>query len=75
MFRFARRITATWKRQFRWRFTLTIFYFSGSSGNAFEIPWGQIMAATVVVTVPIMVLVLIFQRRIIAGLTAGAVKG
>lgn len=54
---------------------LAIFYFSGSSGNAFEIPWGQIMAATVIVTVPIVVLVLIFQRRIIAGLTAGAVKG
>ncbi len=54
---------------------LAIFYFSGSSGNAFEIPWGQIMAATVIVTVPIVVLVLVFQRRIIAGLTAGAVKG
>lgn len=54
---------------------LAIFYFSGSSGNAYEIPWGQIMAATVIVTVPIVALVLIFQRRIIAGLTAGAVKG
>ena len=54
---------------------LAIFYFSGSSGSQFEIPWGQIMAATVIVTVPIVVLVLIFQRRIITGLTAGAVKG
>jgi trehalose/maltose transport system permease protein len=54
---------------------LAIFYFSGSSGSQFEIPWGQIMAATVIVTVPIVVLVLIFQRRIIDGLTAGAVKG
>ena len=54
---------------------LAIFYFSGSSGSSFEIPWGQIMAATVIVTVPIVILVLIFQRRIIAGLTAGAVKG
>jgi len=54
---------------------LAIFYFSGSSGNAYEIPWGQIMAATVIVTVPIVALVLIFQRRIIDGLTAGAVKG
>ncbi len=54
---------------------LAIFYFSGSSGNSFEIPWGQIMAATVIVTVPIVALVLIFQRRIIDGLTAGAVKG
>ncbi len=33
------------------------------------------MAATVVLTIPIVVLVLIFQRRIVAGLTAGAVKG
>jgi len=33
------------------------------------------MAATVVVTIPLVVLVLVFQRRIIAGMTAGAVKG
>jgi trehalose/maltose transport system permease protein len=39
------------------------------------VPWGNIMAATVVVTVPLVVLVLIFQRRIITGMTAGAVKG
>jgi trehalose/maltose transport system permease protein len=46
------------------------------SGNSqFEIPWGHIMAASVVVTVPLVVLVLIFQRRIISGLTAGGVKG
>jgi trehalose/maltose transport system permease protein len=46
------------------------------SGNSqFEIPWGNIMAASVIVTVPLVVLVLIFQRRIISGLTAGAVKG
>jgi trehalose/maltose transport system permease protein len=38
-------------------------------------PWGSIMAASVVVTVPLVVLVLIFQQRIVAGLTAGAVKG
>ena len=54
---------------------VAIFYFSGSSGSQFEVPWGQMMAATVVVTVPLVVLVLIFQRRILAGLTAGAVKG
>ncbi len=36
---------------------------------------GPIMAASVVVTVPIVVLVLIFQRKIVAGLTAGGVKG
>lgn len=40
-----------------------------------QIPFGEIMAAVVVVTVPLIVLVLIFQRRIIEGLTAGAVKG
>lgn len=38
-------------------------------------PFGEIMAAAVLVTVPLIVLVLIFQKRIIGGLTAGAVKG
>jgi ABC-type glycerol-3-phosphate transport system permease component len=33
------------------------------------------MAASVIVTVPVVILVLVFQRRIVAGLTAGAVKG
>ncbi|MEW6232830.1 MAG: carbohydrate ABC transporter permease [Chloroflexota bacterium] len=41
----------------------------------FEVPWGELTAATVIVTVPLVLLVLIFQRRIIAGLTAGAIKG
>ncbi|TGQ16707.1 carbohydrate ABC transporter permease [Mesorhizobium sp. M2E.F.Ca.ET.166.01.1.1] len=46
------------------------------SGNSqFEIPWGNIMAASVIVTVPLVALVLIFQRRIVSGLTAGGVKG
>lgn len=40
-----------------------------------ELPFGTIMAASVLVTLPLVVLVLIFQRRIVAGLTAGAVKG
>ncbi len=40
-----------------------------------ELPWGNIMAASIIVTVPIIVLVLIFQRKIVSGLTAGAVKG
>jgi len=43
--------------------------------SQYELPWGNIMAASVVVTVPIIVLVLIFQKRIVSGLTAGAVKG
>ncbi|MGM4913107.1 carbohydrate ABC transporter permease [Hyphomicrobiales bacterium] len=46
-----------------------------SGGSQFEIPWGNIMAASVIVTVPVVILVLIFQRRIISGLTAGGVKG
>jgi len=46
-----------------------------SGSSQFEIPWGNIMAASVIVTVPLVVLVLIFQRRIISGLTAGGVKG
>lgn len=48
-------------------------FFTGAS--QFEQPTGAIMAASVVVTIPVVVLVLIFQRRIVAGLTSGAVKG
>jgi trehalose/maltose transport system permease protein len=46
-----------------------------SGATQHELPWGNIMAASVIVTVPLVVLVLIFQRKIISGLTAGAVKG
>lgn len=46
-----------------------------SGASEFELPWGQIMAASVAVTLPIVALVLSFQGRIVAGLTAGAVKG
>jgi trehalose/maltose transport system permease protein len=59
----------------RYTVTRALFSFSTSTAGGFEIPWGPIMAATVVVTVPLIVLTLIFQRRILAGLTAGAVKG
>jgi trehalose/maltose transport system permease protein len=52
---------------------VTIALLSGASSH--EIPWGTIMAASVIVTVPLVVLVLIFQRKIISGLTAGGVKG
>ncbi len=41
----------------------------------YQVPWGQILAAAVVATAPVAILVLIFQRRIVQGLTAGAVKG
>lgn len=48
-------------------------FFTGAS--QFESPVTAIMAASVVVTIPVVILVLLFQRRIVAGLTAGAVKG
>jgi len=54
---------------------VAITSFTGASGNAFQTPWGQLMAATVVVTVPLIVATLLLQKRILAGLTAGAVKG
>jgi ABC-type glycerol-3-phosphate transport system permease component len=41
----------------------------------YQVPWGQILAATVVATIPVALLVIAFQRRIVAGLTAGATKG
>ena len=43
--------------------------------SQFTVPYGDIAAAAVVVTIPVMILVLLFQRRIVSGLTAGAVKG
>jgi trehalose/maltose transport system permease protein len=46
-----------------------------SGASAHELPWGNIMAASVIVTLPLVLLVLAFQRRIVSGLTAGAVKG
>lgn len=52
--------------------TVAISKFTGSLG--FNTPYGTIMAAGVVVTVPLLIAVLIFQRRIVAGLTAGGVK-
>jgi multiple sugar transport system permease protein len=50
-----------------------IAFFTGSS--RFEQPTGSIAAASILVTVPIMVPIMLLQRRIVAGLTAGAVKG
>jgi ABC-type glycerol-3-phosphate transport system permease component len=41
----------------------------------YQVPWGQILAASVVATAPVAAIVLVAQRRIIAGLTSGAVKG
>lgn len=51
---------------------VAISKFTGAYG--FDTPWGTIMAAGVLVTVPLIIGVLIFQRRIVAGLTAGGVK-
>jgi multiple sugar transport system permease protein len=52
--------------------TVAISKFTGTTG--FDTPYGTIMAAGVLVTVPLIGAVLIFQRRIVAGLTAGGVK-
>jgi trehalose/maltose transport system permease protein len=52
---------------------VVISQFTGAS--SFEQPWGAIMAASMVVTIPLVILVMIFQYRIVEGLTAGAVKG
>jgi len=46
-----------------------------SGASKYDIPWGNIMAASVLVTLPLIFLVLVFQRKIVSGLTAGAVKG
>ena len=50
-----------------------IVFFQGST--QFQQPTGQIAAAAVVITIPVVIAVLIFQKRIVSGLTSGAVKG
>ena len=50
-----------------------ILFFTGASEH--EVPYGSIAAASIVISVPLILLVLFFQKRIVAGLTAGAVKG
>jgi multiple sugar transport system permease protein len=69
-FLFANTLTSTSKAQ---TVPAALAFFSG--GSRFSDPIGAISAAAVVVTIPIIIMVLIFQRRIVAGLTAGAVKG
>lgn len=49
-----------------------IALFEGLHG---EIPWGQIMATSAIASIPLVILTLIFQRYIVQGLTAGAIKG
>ncbi len=55
--------------------TVTAGIASVAGASLYEIPWGQLSAATVCATLPLAVLVLVFQRRIVSGLTRGAVKG
>ena len=59
----------------RWTVPLAIVNTGSTQASAFQIPWGDQMAETLVVMLPLIAVVLILQRRIIAGLTAGAVKG
>ncbi|MEF2279587.1 carbohydrate ABC transporter permease [Deinococcus sp. YIM 134068] len=55
--------------------TVPVVIANYSGASQFDQPWGPIMAASIVVTVPLIILVLVFQRNIVSGLTAGAVKG
>jgi multiple sugar transport system permease protein len=55
--------------------TVTAGIASVGSAALFEIPWGQLSAAIVVATLPLVFLVLLFERRIASGLTRGAIKG
>jgi trehalose/maltose transport system permease protein len=56
---------------------VAMYYFQPQAnvGDFYITPWGQVMAATVVATVPLVVLTLILQRRIVSGLTGGALTG
>jgi len=56
-------------------YTIPVAVAQIGSSSLFEIPYGPIAAATVAGTFPLVVLVLMFQRRIVQGITAGAVKG
>ena len=55
--------------------TLPVIIANFPSQASMQIPFGEIMAAGIVSSIPLFILVFIFQRRIVAGLTAGAVKG
>jgi trehalose/maltose transport system permease protein len=59
----------------RWTVPLAIANTGANQASAFQIPWGDQMAETLVVMLPLIAVVLLLQRRIISGLTAGAVKG
>jgi trehalose/maltose transport system permease protein len=55
--------------------TLPVIIANFPSQFSMQIPFGEIMAAGVISSIPLIILVFVFQRRIVAGLTAGAVKG
>jgi trehalose/maltose transport system permease protein len=55
--------------------TLPVIIANFPSQFSRQIPFGEIMAAGVLSSIPLIILVFVFQRRIVAGLTAGAVKG
>jgi multiple sugar transport system permease protein len=57
------------------RKTITAGIASVSGSSIFEIPWGQLSAAIVIATLPLVFLVLLFEKRIASGLTRGAIKG
>jgi trehalose/maltose transport system permease protein len=56
-------------------FTVPVAVANFTGAEKFEIPLGSISAASVVITIPLVLAVIIFQKRIVAGMTAGAVKG
>lgn len=56
-------------------YTIPVAVAQIGGASIFEIPYGPIAAATVTGTIPLVILVLMFQRRIVQGITAGAVKG
>jgi multiple sugar transport system permease protein len=56
-------------------FTVPVAVVNFQGSQLFEVPLGTISAASVVITIPLVILVIIFQKRIVAGMTAGAVKG
>jgi ABC-type glycerol-3-phosphate transport system permease component len=54
--------------------TVTLGVATLSGAFTFEIPWGQIAAGVIASSLPLILLVILFQRKIVAGLTGGAVK-
>jgi multiple sugar transport system permease protein len=64
-------VTVQLHRQLR-AATVAVTFFTGTTDR--DVPTGTIMAAGMILTIPLIIMVLIFQRRIVSGLTAGGVK-